>query len=186
MIISLMVIALTIAGVYLWRLGNHDVFFENSFLSTTVLSVTFCSFITVGLFQGSKSKSSGDIVTGPTKQANPADTSQPNPATDDEFNGMIAGVVTSMLLWILAAIVLAVSLWAFGKWLVIPLVVFAAMLYWIFFRALRLVSRHSKRTRGDLPMSVIFGVFYTFLYNFWIYGIFFLVGQFRGELAISL
>lgn len=192
-VITLLVIALTIVGVYLWGLGSHHTFFENSFLSTTILSAAFCSFITVGLFHGIKLKDNVGGMTDKIKSdALPKmpDVSPTEPIVDmvdigDDFGGMILGAVISILLWIVTAVVLAVVLWMFGQLLVISLVVFAAMLYWIFFRALRLVFKNSKRTKGDLPMSVIYGVFYTFLYNFWIYGILFLVAYFKGAVTFS-
>jgi hypothetical protein len=48
------------------------------------------------------------------------------------------------------------------------------MLYWIFFRALRLVFKNSNRAKGSLLESIKWGVVYTTLYNFWIYGIFYI------------
>jgi hypothetical protein len=58
--------------------------------------------------------------------------------------------------------------------LVIVVLTFIAMLYWIFFRALRLVFKNSNKSKGDLIESVKWGLTYTTLYNFWIYGIFML------------
>ncbi|HEY5750540.1 MAG TPA: hypothetical protein VIU12_30975 [Chryseolinea sp.] len=184
-IITLLVIALTIVGVYLWGLGSHHTFFENSFLSTTILSAAFCSFITVGLFHGIKLKDNVGRMTDKIKSEELPKMPDVSPSgqivdVSDDFGGMILGTIISILLWVVTAVVLAVVLWVFGQLLIISLVVFAAMLYWIFFRALRLVFKNSKRTKGDLPMSVIYGVFYTFLYNFWIYGILFLVAYFKG------
>lgn len=189
-IITLLVIALTVVGVYLWGLGSHHTFFENSFLSTTILSAAFCSFITVGLFHGIKLKDNVGRITDKIKSEElpeMPDISPTEPVVDigDDFGGMILSIVINILLWIVTAVVLAVVLWVFGQLLVISLLAFAAMLYWIFFRALRLVFKNSKRTKGDLPMSVIYGVFYTFLYNFWIYGILFLVAYFKGTAEIS-
>jgi hypothetical protein len=188
--ITLIVIALTILGVYLWGLGSHHTFFENSFLSTTILSASFCSFITVGLFQGIKLKDNVGRINDRIKSEelpNIPDISPIEPTVElgDDFGGIIVGAVVSILLWIVTAVLLAVVLWVFGQLLVTSLLVFAAMLYWIFFRALRLVFKNSKRTKGDLPMSVIYGVFYTFLYNFWIYGILFLVAYFKGTVTFS-
>ncbi|SHH97657.1 hypothetical protein SAMN04488109_6406 [Chryseolinea serpens] len=184
-IITLLVIALTIVGVYLWGLGSHHTFFENSFLSTTILSAAFCSFITVGLFHGIKLKDNVGRITDKIKSEElpeMPDISPTEPVVDidDDFGGMILGIVINILLWIVTAVLLAVVLWVFGQLLVISLLAFAAMLYWIFFRALRLVFKNSRHTKGDLPMSVIYGVFYTFLYNFWIYGLLFLVAFFKG------
>ncbi|AYB30458.1 hypothetical protein D4L85_07635 [Chryseolinea soli] len=186
----MLVIALTIVGVYLWGLGSHHTFFENSFLSTTILSAAFCSFITVGLFHGIKLKDNIGRMTDkiPSKAfSKMPDVSPAGPILEvgDGFGEVILGAIISILLWIAIAVVLAVVLLMFGQLLVISLFTFAAMLYWIFFRALRLVFKNSKRTKGDLPMSVIYGVFYTFLYNFWIYGILFLVAYFKGTATLS-
>lgn len=188
-IITLLVATLTIVGIYLWGLGSHHTFFENSFLSTTILSVAFCSFITVGLFHGIKLKDNVGRITDKIKSTEFPKMPDLSPAGEiadlgDGFGGIIVGAIVSILLWITTAIILAVVLWMFGQLIGIALLVFAAMLYWIFFRALRLVFKNSKRTKGDLPMSVIYGVFYTFLYNFWIYGILFLVAYFKGNVTI--
>ncbi|MBL0742022.1 hypothetical protein [Chryseolinea lacunae] len=189
-VISLLVIVLTILGVYLLGLGSHHTFFENSFLSTTILSTVFCAFITAGLYYGVKLKDNVGRVTDVLKKIPPApDTSNfsvpdvdINLDVDDEAGiGLIVGIVISILLWLLVAGLLAVVLWAFGSMLFITFATFVAMLYWIFFRALRLVFKNSKHTKGDLPMSVIYAVFYTFLYNFWIYGIFFLTAYLKSR-----
>lgn len=55
-IITLIVIPLTIISVWFFGLGNHSSFFENSLLSTTILSIAFFLFITIGLFKGIKLK----------------------------------------------------------------------------------------------------------------------------------
>ncbi len=89
---------------------------------------------------------------------------------------MLAGI----LLWILAAVVLSVVLFLFGEVLLVAVFAFMAMLYWVFFRALRLVFRHSHQTKGRLLASLGFGLVYTLLYNSWIYGIFLLVEYFRS------
>lgn len=53
-IITLIVIILTIITVWLFGLGVHRSFFENSLLSTTILSLAFFLFISIGLFKGIK------------------------------------------------------------------------------------------------------------------------------------
>jgi hypothetical protein len=68
-------------------------------------------------------------------------------------------------------ILIAVFLWLFGAVLWTGIIVFMAMLYWIFFRALRLVFKNSNKCKDNLTTSVAYGLGYTTLYNFWIYGI---------------
>jgi hypothetical protein len=49
-----------------------------------------------------------------------------------------------------------------------------AMLYWLFFRALKVVFSKSKRTKDDLQMSIIYSLTYTILYTGWMFGIVYL------------
>jgi hypothetical protein len=173
--ISVIVTALTILCVYFWGLGRHNTFFENSLISTTILSIAFFLFITIGLFNGIKLKDNlGQII----DRFKTVDTStiSSNLTSSEliEVGDGIGGVILSILLWILMAIVFSIALWIFSNVLVIVVLTFIAMLYWIFFRALRLVFKNSNKSKGDLIESVKWGLTYTTLYNFWIYGIFML------------
>lgn len=173
--ISLIVTALTIVGVYYWGLGQHNTFFENSVISTTILSIAFFSFITTGLYKGIKLKDNlGRIV----DMFETVDTSNLSSSLTSsgpvEVGDGIGGIVLSILLWILMAIVFSAALWIFSNVIVIVVLTFIAMLYWVFFRALRLVFKNSNKSKGDLMESLKCGLTYTTLYNFWIYGIFIL------------
>lgn len=182
--ISLLVALLTIVSVFLWGLGHHATFFENSMLSTTILSIAFFLFITVSLYRGVKLKDDAaktihgsipfDIALDPTTSASYDDG---GPSVDADGLG---GFLLSILLWIVWAIVVAVAVWLFANVIVVVIAVFAAMLYWIFFRATRLVLMKSLKTKGKIGMSVMYGVTYTILYNFWIYGIFILIDYLKG------
>jgi len=167
---------LTILAVYLWGLGQHHTFFENSIISTTIISIAFFLFITNGLYNGVKLKDNIGKITDKFKGIDivdvPGHLPDVEPPTD--VGEGIAGIIVGILLWIVAAIVLAVSLWVFSNVLVIVVMTFVAMLYWIFFRALRLVFKNSNKSKGDLMESMRWGLSYTLLYNFWIYGIFIL------------
>ena len=167
------VIALTILGVYFWGLGRHNTFFENSIISTTILSIAFFSFITIGLFKGVKLKDNLGKVVDKFKTIDTSDFSSnlASSAPIEVGEGM-AGIIFSILLWIVMAIVLAIALWIFSNVLVVAILTFIAMLYWLFFRALRLVFKNSNKSKGDLIESMKWGFTYTILYNFWIYGIF--------------
>jgi hypothetical protein len=177
--ISLIVAALTILSVFFWGLGRHNTFFENSVISTTILSIAFFVFITAGLYRGIKLKDNLGKITDKFK---PVDTSgvssdiRLEPVVVGEgIAGILVSIVLSILLWILMAILVAVILWVFANGLIISVMAFIAMLYWIFFRALRLVFKNSNKSKGNLMESMKWGVTYTILYNFWIYGIFLLV-----------
>jgi len=75
------------------------------------------------------------------------------------------------VVWFLFSIALMVFMWLFSALMWTMVLVFVAMLYWIFFRALRLVFKNSNKCKGNLASSAAYGIGYTILYNFWIYGI---------------
>ena len=178
--ISLIVTALTILGVYFWGLGRHNTFFENSIISTTTLSIAFLSFITIGLFTGIKLKDNLGQIVDRFRTIDTSNISSNLVSSDPiDVGEGIVGIIISLFLWIVMAVVFAIALWIFSNVLVIAILTFIAMLYWVFFRALRLVFKNSNRTKGDLMESIKWGLTYTILYNFWIYGIFILTSYLK-------
>jgi hypothetical protein len=178
--ISLWVLLLTILGVYFWGLGQHNTFFENSVISTTILSIAFFVFITVGLYKGVKLKheaSQTGVV--PATDALELAHYTPDSGFDFDVGEGLGGILLALVLWILWAIVVAVALWIFSNVVLLVVATFAAMLYWIFFRAMRLVFKNSNKSKGDIIASMGYGLMYTVLYNFWIYGIFLLTAYLK-------
>ena len=176
-VVSVIVIVLTILGVYFWGLGQHHTFFENSIISTTILSFAFFLFITVGLYSGIKLKDNLGRIVDKYEPVEGLDIT-PSTVSLDVGEG-IAGLIFGIILWIIMAVVFAIALWIFSNVLVIVVLAFIAMLYWVFFRALRIVFKKSSRSRGDLIESMKWGAAYTILYNFWIYGIFVLTAYLK-------
>lgn len=170
--ITLIVVFLTIAGVYFWGLGRHNTFFENSIISTTILSIAFFLFITIGLYKGVKLRDNlGKIVDRFKEVGHPDVSSSLSTGGGIDVGEGLAGILLSIVLWILIAIALSVVMWIFSNVLVIAILAFIAMLYWIFFRALRLVFKNSNKSKGRLLESLKWALVYTLIYNFWIYGI---------------
>jgi hypothetical protein len=175
--ISLIVLTLTIISVYFWGLGTHRTFFENSIISTTILSIAFFLFITVGLFLGVKLKHTKELIdkqkptSGSVFSSAPDFTASGSSDIDLDVGDGCEGVIAGILYWILLAVIVAFTLWFFSE--VFPVIIgtFVAMLYWIFFRALRLVFKNSNKSKGNLLESIKYGLMYTLLYDFWIYGI---------------
>ncbi|AZA83799.1 hypothetical protein C1637_13815 [Chryseobacterium lactis] len=87
----------------------------------------------------------------------------------------IGGAILSLVLWIVFSILLVFLLPLLGLFFWSSVLSLSAMLYWIFFRALRLVFKNSGKCKGNLLKSIYFGLFYSSLYIFWIYGIIFLI-----------
>lgn len=178
-VISLIVALLTVLGVYFWGLGRHNTFFENSIISTTILSLAFFSFITIGLYNGIKLKDNLGLIVDKFRAVDTPDISSVASTGPIDVGEGIAGLILSILLWIAMAIIISVTLWIFSNVLLIGTITFIAMLYWVFFRALRLVFKNSNKSKGDLIESMKWGFAYTILYNFWIYGIFFLTSYLK-------
>ncbi|MDA6069726.1 hypothetical protein NJT12_08850 [Flavobacterium sp. AC] len=177
-VITLIVISLTILTVWLFGLGDHSSFFENSLLSTTILSTAFFLFISIGLFKGIKIKDNLGQITDrfDASKIEFIREAVADRSIDDLPDGGegIFGIIISLILWFIMAIVISYLCWAFGAILWFSILTFIAMLYWIFFRALRLVFKKSGKCKGNYLNSTLYGFSFTILYNFWIYAIIFM------------
>lgn len=175
--ISFLVAALTLISVYFWGLGQHRTFFENLMISITILSLVIFLFISIGLYRAVNVVHETDVQENASPAGkldlfhNSADLASGIEAPDFDADDL-GGILVSILLWIGWAILVAMAVWFFSEVIVVAIGSFAAMLYWIFFRALRLIFNNSNQCRGNIWESLRNGAFYTVLYNFWIYGIF--------------
>ncbi|MFD1606028.1 hypothetical protein ACFSJW_05445 [Flavobacterium artemisiae] len=177
-LITVIVIPITILSVWLFGLENHNSLFKNSLISTSILSVTFFLFISIGLFKGIKVR---DNVGKITDRFDEKDVDflkkifvEIDPS-DQDLGEDFLGIVFSLIVWFIMAFVISYLVWAFGAMIWFSILAFIAMLYWIFFRALRLVFRKSSLCRGNILNSILYAVSFTILYNFWIYTIIFIM-----------
>lgn len=172
------IVILVILSVWLSGAGSHRSLFQNSILSTSILAISFFLFVSLGLYYGLKLKDNiGNIL---TKERIKKLSDKTPEISSFDFDGPavgdgIGGLILSILLWILFSIVLIFLLYFLGVFFWAVILLFTAMLYWIFFRALRLVFKNSRHCKGQLLRSLTFGFLYSFLYVSWIYGIIFLV-----------
>ncbi len=160
---SVFVAVTTVVAVWLLGLGSHRTLFVNSLLSVSVLSFFFLLFLVSGLYRGVKLKDDMGRVIDRFKLVDWVPDIDVGDGCSPDGEGI--------LVWLVAGIAAAVLIWILGNVLWMLILVFAAMLYWIYFRALRLVFRRGPVCRGNFWRSVLFGLFYTMLYNCWIYGI---------------
>ncbi|MFH6943000.1 hypothetical protein [Flavobacterium sp. FlaQc-50] len=172
-IITLIIIPLTIISVWIIGLQNQRSIFENSLLSTTILSLAFFLFISIGLYNGKKMKDN----LGELEQDNIF--FQKNTALDSngdipDIGEGIMGIIVSIILWFLISIIASYLLWVFETIFWITILNFIGILYWIFFSALKLVFKKSVICKGSYSKSIFYGLSFTFLYNFWIYTILFM------------
>ncbi|MEJ5049045.1 hypothetical protein WH221_04355 [Chryseobacterium culicis] len=175
---TLVIITLVILSVWLSGKADHRSLFQNSILSTSILAGGFFLFISIGLYYGWKLKDNvGNILNKERVQRYADKTPKINgfdfdpPAVGDS----IGGIILSILLWIVISILLIFLSYFFGLFFWSAVLLLGASLYWVFFRALRLVFKNSGKCKGDLFKSLGFGVCYSFLYISWMYGIIFLI-----------
>ncbi len=177
--ISLIIIVITVLSVWFYGIGKHKTVIENTFISISILSIAFFLFITISLYNGTKLKDSlGKITdTFDSKKLNFLKEINGNSGfghSVPEIGEGIGGIIASIILWIIATIIISYLFFALGAIIWMSILTFLAMLYWIFFRALRLIFKKSSECSGNVERSVFYGFTYTLLYNFWIYGIIFL------------
>jgi hypothetical protein len=170
--ISLIVAILTILAIWLFGLGRHRTVFQNSILSTTILSAAFFLFISIGLYKGIKLQNDWKPARDDANSLGGGHMA--DIGTDAGFLETVhdpEGIIVSLILWFVVSVLLGVFLWFFSTVLWTGILAFMAMLYWIFFRALRLVFKNRGKCRGNLSKSFLYGLMYTLLYTSWIYGV---------------
>lgn len=179
--ISLIIIVLTILSVWFYGIGKHQTVIENSLLSTSILSIAFFLFISISLYNGTKLKDNIGKITDKfdSKKIEYLKEITPNNAAGFEVAEGIGGIIISIILWIIATVVISYLFFFLGAIIWISVLIFLTMLYWIFFRALRLIFKKSSECSGNVERSIFYGIAYTMLYNFWIYGILFLTQYYR-------
>jgi hypothetical protein len=176
-IISILVIAITTLSVWFYGIGKHKTVIENSLISTSIISIVFFLFISISLFKGIKLKDNVGKITDNInskkldflKDLSPGDVSGLELGADIAEG--IGGIIFSIILWIIVTFVLSFLFYALGTIIWFSILLFLGMLYWIFFRALRLIFKKSADCSGNFEKSIFYGLAYTILYNFWIYGI---------------
>lgn len=162
--------------IFLTGINQHRSLYLNSLLSTTILSFVFLAFITTGLDKGWKLKDElGNFLDKFPKWKKP---SSPEMDVSDIpsipiYESDPEDSILSILIWIVVGLLGSVIFWWLGAFIWAIILVVAGILYWIVFRALRLIFRYSPICKGNWVKSFAIAVFFTFLYNCWIYAIIF-------------
>jgi len=167
------VIILSCGLDYFLNIKTPRALYENALLVLSFVSIMLFVLMSYGLYFGLKVKDNIgkltdhiDIKKLPDFSGGPPDIS-----ALIEGVGSIAEGLGGFIFAILAALILILFGWAIVlvSWYLI--IFLAAMLYWIFFRATRLVLKYAMRCKGNLALSLQYSLFYTFLYSSWMYGI---------------
>ncbi|WP_299607300.1 hypothetical protein [uncultured Aquimarina sp.] len=172
--VSLIVIVITILTVYFTGINYNRSLTSNFYISLSIISTALFVFMSYGLYKGVilkddfpkfKSFKTGDII--PDSGTIP-DLPSIDLDLDDELG---AGILLSIVLWIVMTILFLILLVLLEAVFWVSIFIILAMLYWIFFRALKLVFAKSKDTIEDLGNSMLYAIGYTALYTGWIFGI---------------
>ncbi|MDP9955614.1 hypothetical protein J2X97_001251 [Epilithonimonas hungarica] len=175
---SIVIILLVILSVWISGNNSHHTLFQNSILSTSILAIAFFLFVSISLYKGVGLRDNlGKIFTKENFNKRMKSTSDFTPDIDFPLMDAegIGGIILSILAWIAFTVLALFVLYFVGVFFWSVLLLLLAILYWIYFRALKLIFKNSKHCKDNLFKSLGFGIFYSGLYVSWIYGIIFLL-----------
>ncbi len=182
--------------VLVFVLSDRSVFVESQ-ITLTIISLCLFAFLTTGLYRGVRLErpakdeldrsiqqfDSRDQAAGPRwsdffgflLSFSPPDLSHVSlPHIDlagvSDAGDDLVGCLLTLVLWIGVLILLTILLWVLAQ-VIAALPVFAVVLYWVFYRALRVVFAKSRACRGRLLRSIEYGLLYTLLYTGWIFAL---------------
>jgi hypothetical protein len=162
--------------IYLTGINEYRTLYLNSLLSTTIISSVFLTFITTGLYKGWKLKDGlGNFLDKFYLWKKPSsitmDVTRFEPTVFAE--GGFEGCLISIIIWIVIGLFGSIIFWWLGAFIWVTILLVLGLLYWIIFRAFRLIFRNSPKCKGNLVKSFWIALLFTFLYNCWIYAIIF-------------
>lgn len=173
MIVPLTFLVIVSIGIldYFIVLKSHKSLYENLLFILLLLSITFFVFITFGLYKGFKLKENIGKLTDHIDAKKLPDFSGgfPDISAESEGLGGIAEGLGGLFIAIVCALALVLIGWLFvlSAWFV--LIFLAAVLYWVYFRALRLVFKRSGICQRNIMMSLKYAGLYSLLYTSWIF-----------------
>ncbi|TAH50589.1 MAG: hypothetical protein EYC68_13810 [Chloroflexota bacterium] len=177
--ISIPVIAITALLVF-W-LSNRS-FLGEAAIILGIIAFGLFAFLAIGLFHGVRLEE--PIIENPDKPFGSTDfdvgsavglDAMPIPDLKLDVPDVggggddIAGCLVSIVLWVVVLIVLAILFWLLVQVLAFVLPWVLLTLYWVFFRALKLIFGKSPMTRGKIVPSLGYALFFTVLYTGWLF-----------------
>lgn len=174
-IVSLVVIAITAVTVYVTGIDYHRSVGDNLYRSLAIIATALFLFMTYGLYKGvgliDNFPAFRDFKSGDILSHSPHGPDFPMITAGEG----IGGLLVSIILWIGMSVLLVVLLVVLEAVFWFSLFVIMTLLYWVFFRALKLVFSKSAQTKGHLGLSALYALGYTLLYTGWIFGVVYLV-----------
>jgi hypothetical protein len=182
---ALLIMTGTILTVYLTGFNSSRSLVENAAISLSILSTICFGFLTASLYYGIKLKDDvGDLtrkVKWLSNSATEVVADVPDVAGKSGGKGSILPdldigdgadeIAAAVFAWIAVTITFIAFLFLFETVIWAFVLLIAAMLYWVFFRAVRLVLKNSPKCRGNFSKAALYGLGYTLLYSSWMYAI---------------
>lgn len=88
-----------------------------------------------------------------------------------DISSGIWGAILSAIFWVIISIIIILLIEIL--WSLIFILIFLAV-YWITFKALKLIQRHSLKCRGNIVLSLKYSLIYSFLYSGWFILVFYI------------
>jgi hypothetical protein len=171
--------AIVIITIWLTGLDIHRTISNNALYSLTIITLIFFSFVAYGLYRGVGLMDNFGSVKNKVTFVEPSGISGDIPTADfpiGEFaSDGLEGILIGLVLWIGIFILTVVLVFFFETIVFAGLVIFTGMLYWIFYRATKLIFRYSRLTKNNLKKSISIGLKYSLMYSGWIYGIIWII-----------
>ena len=161
-------------------LGHKSIFTEIN-ITLSIISVSLFLFITISLYIGVKIKIENKGKVGEKLKENINNTDHGNmvdtsPVMLDASPDILAdipddpiGLILAGLVWIGITIGAIIALSGFFTVIWAVIASLFAMIYWVFYKALRRVFSKTKICIGNLKQSIMYGLYYTLIYCGWIY-----------------
>lgn len=181
--IMITIFLIIIISTLFWGLGKEKTLIQISLYSVTFIDLCMLIYLFIGLYSGedfdeSDEHSPGNTNMVPWKISNVLkkyNSSTPIPLdgffNSANFSDGIEGCLVQILLWIVISIVIFVAIYFLGDILIAAYIIFSNALYWIFWRASRIVFAYGSITRGSILKSLGIATACTALYSSWIFGI---------------
>jgi hypothetical protein len=179
--IMITIFLIIIISTLFWGLGKEKTLIQISLYSVTFIDLCMLIYLFIGLYSGedfdeSDEHSPDNMNTVPWKIPNKWKGNNSSIPIDTffgsaDFSDGIEGCLVQILLWIVISIVIFVAIYFLGDILIAAYIIFSNALYWIFWRASRIVFAYGSITRGSILKSLGIATACTALYSSWIFGI---------------
>jgi hypothetical protein len=153
----------TVIFVWLFDLGKHKRWFEHSVEAQLILSFALFLFLFFALYKGIKLKEDlGRIWSKPNL----------TDLGDSSFLEMISfdgdDIVSFLFSLIIIPFAIITAIYLFTL-VISGVVLFVAVLYWVFFRAIRFALKKSNVCKNNSLKSAYYSFGFTLLYTIWFY-----------------